>query len=121
MAEQRKSCILVADDSTTIRTLVCTLLTDRGYTVLPAADGVQALRLYVDHRDEIDGVILDEEMPGLGGHETLRALLAINPGVRAVLVSGGADATALGGFQALVLKPFKLPALLAAVERLVAR
>lgn len=119
MTDKRQPCILVADDSSTIRSLVSTLLADQGYAVVTAADGLQAVRVYVEHRKEIDAVILDEEMPGLGGHEALRALRAIDPEVRALLLSGGADPSVTAGFQAFVLKPFKVPDLLAAVGRLV--
>lgn len=65
--------ILVADDSKTVRTIVHTLLTEAGYDVVLAADGIQALELARAHRPSL--AILDIVMPGLDGYAVCEELL----------------------------------------------
>jgi two-component system chemotaxis sensor kinase CheA len=57
--------LIVADDSFTTRTLVCTLLSARGYDVTPAADGEEAWRLLQEKGADL--VVADVEMPRLDG------------------------------------------------------
>jgi two-component system chemotaxis sensor kinase CheA len=57
--------LIVADDSFTTRTLVCTLLSARGYDVTPAADGEEAWRLLQERGADL--VVADVEMPRLDG------------------------------------------------------
>lgn len=64
--------ILVADDDPEILALVARLLTKRGYQVLEAADGTQALE--IARRELPDLVVLDVMMPGKSGWEVAKAL-----------------------------------------------
>jgi PAS domain S-box-containing protein len=81
--------ILVADNEPSIIHLTQTILQRAGYRVLSAEDGRQALEIYRQKKGGIDLVILDENMPGLSGLETMNELLAINAEVRVLLVTGG--------------------------------
>ncbi|HTS00498.1 MAG TPA: PAS domain S-box protein [Bacteroidota bacterium] len=114
--------ILVVDDEETIRFLVRDILEEIGYTVLAAPDGREALALYARSRGNIDLVILDMTMPGLGGKETFVRLKGIDPRVRAILSTGYAEderareMLALG-VRAFVQKPYRVEELAAAVRR----
>jgi DNA-binding response OmpR family regulator len=64
--------ILVAEDSPTVRRLVCTRLVADGYEVIEALDGEQALTLAVSERPA--AIVLDKVMPKLDGFEVVRRL-----------------------------------------------
>jgi CheY-like chemotaxis protein len=80
--------ILVADDMASTLTLLKFELESRGFNVWLAVDGDDALDLYRRHRDEIDLVLLDVQMPGLDGPQTLEALQRLNPDVVGCFMSG---------------------------------
>jgi CheY-like chemotaxis protein len=84
----RKPGILIADDMALILTLLKLELESRGYNAWLAVDGDDALDLYRRHRDEIDLVLLDVQMPGLDGPHTLEALQQCNPHVVACFMFG---------------------------------
>ncbi len=64
--------ILIADDEAEIRELLRLYLENEAYTVLEAADGLMALRLFGSHH--VDLCILDVMMPGMDGFHVLREL-----------------------------------------------
>jgi DNA-binding response OmpR family regulator len=64
--------ILVAEDSRTVRRLVCTRLVADGYEVIEAEDGEQALALALSERPA--ALVLDKVMPKLDGFEVVRRL-----------------------------------------------
>lgn len=64
--------ILIADDSPSIRRLLETILKSKGYSVLIASDGREALKLAFDN--DVDAIIADHEMPNLSGSELFRIL-----------------------------------------------
>ena len=72
MADQ--SLVVVADDDALLRSLVEFKLKGRGYRVLTASDGDEALRLVQTHRPGL--VVLDAMMPGMDGVEVLRRIKA---------------------------------------------
>jgi len=69
---QKEPVVLVVDDEPDIRDLVAFHLERAGYTVLRASDGEQALGLLWD--EEIDLLVLDLMMPGIGGLEVLKSV-----------------------------------------------
>jgi len=115
--------IMVVDDEETIRFLVRDILEEMGYTVLAAADGAAALALYARNAGNVDLVILDMTMPGMGGRETFEKLKEFDPAVRAILSTGYAEderarqMLALG-VRAFVQKPYRVEELTAAVRRI---
>ena len=80
--------ILLVDDEKAIRSMGRTMLTRNGYKVLTAESGEQARRIYARRRDEISAVILDLNMPGMGGRKCFRELRKINPDVKVIISSG---------------------------------
>ncbi len=84
--------ILVAEDESAVRTLVCEMLTQFGYTVLHAPDGRQALRVLEEHRP-IDVLLTDVIMPVMGGPELAERARSLTPGVKVIYMSGYTDDT----------------------------
>lgn len=80
--------ILLVEDEAEVRQAGTLMLEWLGCTVLPAVDGVDGLRQYRAHRDRIDLVLLDLQMPNLDGAATLEALIALDPRVRVALCTG---------------------------------
>jgi signal transduction histidine kinase/ActR/RegA family two-component response regulator len=113
--------ILVVDDEPTIRELTQEALEDFGYAVLHAASGEEALDIYQEHGQTIALVLLDLNMPGMGGHKCLQELLRLNPTVRVVISSGysatGQAAESLkSGAVGFIGKPYQLKELEATVR-----
>ncbi len=67
--------ILVVDDSTTMRQMVCFTLTSAGHDVVEAADGNEGVA--AARQGKFDLVITDVNMPGMNGIELVRALRAL--------------------------------------------
>ena len=80
--------ILVAEDNDEVRRLAKEILTARGYTVIEAIDGDDAVRRFKAHKDGIDLLLLDVVMPKMNGKETHEAIKKINPRVRVLFTSG---------------------------------
>jgi two-component system response regulator AtoC len=77
--------ILVVDDEPSVCKALRRLLVAKGYNVLEAHDGDQALEVY--RRERPDVVLLDIRMPGMDGLETLRELKAIDQGANVIMVT----------------------------------
>jgi CheY-like chemotaxis protein len=105
--------ILLVDDEDVIVRLGKEILEALGYTVIVARNGDEAVEIYRGKNKEIDLVILDMIMPGMGGAETFDALRAINSGVKVVLSSGysvdGRPAKMLEkGCRSFIQKPYSM-------------
>ena len=59
-----------------------------GYQVMTASTGEEALEIYSSKSNEIDLIVMDLGMPGMGGHKCLRELLRMDPAVKVVIASG---------------------------------
>ncbi len=79
--------ILVVDDETLVREATTRLLAELGYEVSGAQDGDEAL-MRLSQGEEFDLVILDLQMPRLGGTETLSRLRDLQPNLKVILTSG---------------------------------
>jgi CheY-like chemotaxis protein len=103
--------VLLVDDEEIIRDLGADILEDRGYRVLLAADGREAIKIYKSRGEEISLVILDVVMPGIGGKETFEKLKALNPQIKVLLSSGYSAKGEVGeilkgGASGFVQKPY---------------
>jgi CheY-like chemotaxis protein len=76
---------LVVDDEEAVGYVFERYLAIKGYRVTVACSGEQALEAY--QADTPDLVITDYKMPGMNGDELLRRLRALDPGLRAVMIS----------------------------------
>jgi PAS domain S-box-containing protein len=114
--------VLVVEDEPSVRTTITRALQRTGFTVIAAVDGVEAVELFGQHRDEICCVLCDLTMPRMGGWETLTALRKLAPGLPVILSSGYDEAKVMEGHhpelpQAYLRKPYELKALLNAISR----
>jgi CheY-like chemotaxis protein len=80
--------ILVVEDNNLLRPIIAEMLEPYGYTVLLAADGVEALTVAAQHPGTIDLLLTDVVMPRLNGRELAERLLAKNPETRVLFSSG---------------------------------
>jgi CheY-like chemotaxis protein len=124
--EPRVPGILVVDDEPAIRTLLQAALPRYGFQVFLAASGQEALAIYRDHRTEIAAVLLDVQMPGLDGPQTLRTLQAIDPQIRCCFMSGnlgdyGEEELLDLGAALVIPKPFRIAEVLEALQRVADR
>lgn len=115
--------ILVVDDEAPIREIAKNSLKTYNYRVLTANDGVEAIALYAQYRDDIRLVLVDMMMPLMDGANTIRALQKINPQIKIVGSSGlvssiPAPDIGLTGAQAFLPKPYTAQALLQTIHHL---
>jgi len=121
MAEAGGTVLLVEDDHL-LRDMVEEMLAYLGFTVLTAADGLEAVEIFRQRQAEIDCVLSDLTMPRMDGWETLTALRQLSPDLPVILSSGYDEAQVMAGHhperpQAFLSKPYQLAALKAALTR----
>ncbi|MGE0085411.1 MAG: PAS domain S-box protein [Desulfococcaceae bacterium] len=80
--------ILLAEDEEAVRDMLIQTLKKNGYSVIPAQDGNEAIRLYQEHKHRIDIALLDLVMPGTGGLEVLEKIKSADPGLPVILMTG---------------------------------
>jgi two-component system cell cycle sensor histidine kinase/response regulator CckA len=117
--------ILLVEDEEGLRALNARGLTSRGYTVLEAGNGVEAIELLEKSGKPVDLVVSDVVMPEMDGPTLARELRSRNPGLKIIFVSGYAeDAFQKNlpehGQYAFLPKPFTLKQLVAAVKQTLA-
>ncbi|MBD1805263.1 response regulator [Microcoleus sp. FACHB-SPT15] len=115
--------ILVVDDEVAIREITKTSLEAYNYKVMTACDGIEAVALYAEHRDEISVVLTDMMMPSMDGLTTIRTLRKINPQVKIIAISGLASSDKLAavigtGVKTFLSKPFTTQELLKTLDGL---
>ncbi len=119
---KREATILVAEDEPALRELVVSILELCGYRVYQAGTGVEAIKVWRQHKEEIDLLLTDMVMPqGISGRQLAQQLQAENPNLKVIFTSGyspgiaGKDIAILEGFNFLP-KPYP-PGRLAQVVR----
>ncbi|MGA8441340.1 MAG: PAS domain S-box protein [Candidatus Sulfotelmatobacter sp.] len=85
--------VLVVEDEPALCRLISVSLEKRGYTVLAAEDGTEAIRILENNRDEIDLVVSDIMMPKLNGLELREKAILVRPDLRFLFISGYAEDT----------------------------
>jgi CheY-like chemotaxis protein len=118
--------ILLIDDEEMIISVGQELLTELGYKVLIAQSGLEAIEIYRQKYQDIDLVIMDMIMPGMGGGEAYDRLKEINPGVKVLLSSGysiNGQATKIlkRGCDGFIQKPFNMKQLSDRVHHIIGK
>ena len=115
--------ILLAEDESVVRKLICAILERHGYRVLTASNGVKALHVWREQRRTINLLLTDLVMPGgVNGLELARAVQAEEPRLKVVFISGYSAEVAgremeLRTGENFVQKPFVAGQLLETIRR----
>lgn len=109
---RKSGVVLLVDDEETILALVERMLQRAGFTVLTAADGLDAVALFKKHSAEIICVLLDLTMPRMGGDEALDELRRIRHDVPVILSSGYNEEDLIERFEGrglagVIQKPYR--------------
>jgi CheY-like chemotaxis protein len=83
--------ILAVEDDGTVRNIIVRILEDRGYTVLAAANGREAIKVANGYSGTIHLLLSDVIMPLMGGKELSQRISELRPGIRTVFMSGYTD------------------------------
>lgn len=113
--------VLIVDDEAAIREAVRDILELVEIETIMAANGQEAIDLFVQHRDRIKAILLDVRMPVMSGTETYEKLRELDSDVKIILSSGYDEKmTALNMTEDSALqflrKPYALDALLACIQ-----
>ena len=105
--------ILLVEDDEIILELGVEILKKQGYTIIRAKNGEEAIDIYNAESDRIDLLILDLNMPGMGGKKCLGELLTIDPKVKVVIASGYTDTGQIrdsleSGAAGFIRKPYQV-------------
>ncbi len=117
--------ILLVDDEEIILSVAKEMIQALGYQVLTARGGKAAVETYAAEKDQIDMVVLDLIMPGMGGGDVFDQLKRINPDVRVLLSSGysmdgQASAILRQGCRGFIQKPFSIQELSQKISEILA-
>ncbi len=119
-----KVTILVVDDEERMRRLVADFLMKKGYSVMEASDGEEAVDLYLEHRD-IALIILDVMMPKMDGWTAVKEIRQYSKVPIIMLTAKAGESDELQGFNLgvdeYVTKPFSPKVLVARVEAILRR
>ena len=118
--------VLVVEDEAGVRELACQFLRVKGYTVLEAAGGLEALAISRSHPGTIHLLLSDMVMPKMSGGELAAELRAVRPGIHVAFMSGYSEFSSgdVGGEfpEAPVLqKPFSPTSMVELVREALAR
>lgn len=116
-----KGTILVVDDEDVFREMLKDVLEYLGYEVLTARNGKEGIDVFTSNQSTIDLVILDMNMPVMGGRELFKELKRLQPGVKALLATGftlNEEAQTLmdEGVKGFIQKPFRMDTISKAID-----
>ncbi len=109
--------ILVVDDEKMVRDVTSNMLNLIGYESESAGDGAEAVEVYKkakESQQSFDAIILDLTIPGtMGGRETIKKLIEIDPEVKAIVCSGYSNDPVMAnfreyGFSGFLVKPYRV-------------
>ncbi|MBO5348916.1 MAG: response regulator transcription factor [Clostridia bacterium] len=117
--------ILVVDDESRMRKLIKDFLKIKGYEILEAADGEEALKIFEEKENSINLILLDVMMPKLDGWSVLRQIRQVSNVPIVMLTARGEEQDELFGFELgvdeYISKPFSPKILVARVEAILKR
>ena len=115
--------LLIVDDEESLRNLLATALSRKGYQTLTAASGLEAIDVINDPAKKIELVLLDLNMPGATGIEVLKIIRLCRPQTHVLVISGHITPAARAEFERLnqrdfIQKPYRLDELGRTLRRL---
>jgi two-component system, cell cycle sensor histidine kinase and response regulator CckA len=120
----RQDTILIVEDEPLMLRLLEKFFSQRGYYILAAADGEQAVEIYHSYKSRIDAVLLDIRLPKATGEKVFRRLKEENAAVKVVMASGylapGIKSDlGLAGVKGFVDKPYQLDELVEVLRNVI--
>ena len=117
--------VLVVDDESRMRKLIKDFLMQKGYSILEAGDGEEALKVFEENENKINLILLDVMMPKLDGWSVLRQIRQSSKVPIIMLTARGEEQDELFGFELgvdeYISKPFSPKILVARVEAILKR
>jgi two-component system, chemotaxis family, chemotaxis protein CheY len=115
--------ILIVDDAAFLRVRIAQVLTNNGYEIVEAANGQIAVDTY--QAEHPDCVLMDISMPEMNGLEALKAIRALDPQAKIIMVTAlGQQAMVreaiVGGARDIIVKPFEPDRVLDAIRKALA-
>ncbi len=132
VSDQQPACgsgrVLIMDDEEMVRDVASKILSNLGFSVVSSCDGAEAVELYQEAMQNglpFDVVIMDLTIPGgIGGKETIKKLLQVDTGVKAIVSSGYSNDPIMSqfkqyGFKGVVSKPYSVKTLSESVRNVI--
>lgn len=117
--------VLIVDDESRMRKLIKDFLMQKGYSILEAGDGEEALKVFAENENKIKLILLDVMMPKLDGWSVLRQIRQTSKVPIIMLTARGEEQDELFGFELgvdeYIAKPFSPKILVARVEAILKR
>ncbi|OPY66693.1 MAG: Blue-light-activated protein [Syntrophorhabdus sp. PtaU1.Bin002] len=115
--------ILVAEDNHDVRELIVSVLSDKGYTLVEAVDGKDAVEKFMKYKDTISLAVLDVVMPRKNGKEVYQEIQRVKPDTKVLFTSGYTGDVVLGkgirdGALNFISKPLSPAALVLKVREI---
>jgi two-component system, cell cycle sensor histidine kinase and response regulator CckA len=103
--------LLIVEDEKVLNENLHAILTEKGYTVLTAFDGLNAMNIYQERQQDIALVITDLGLPKMTGAEGLKRMKQLNPNAKIIVVTGYLDPDVKSeflkaGIQKIIYKPY---------------
>jgi len=122
---ESKGSILLVEDENMLLDLLKMLLEEKGYSVLTARDGREAIEVFKQYKDTISLVFSDLGLPRLGGWEAFLKMRKFNPHLKAILAGGYVEPKIKSeilraGAIDLIQKPYNPSEILSTVEKIIA-
>ena len=120
-SDARVATILIVEDEETLRLAVAKGLRRRGFSVIEASNGSEAMHVLGTHADEIDGVLLDVTIPGTSSREIFYKIQKTGPDLKVIVTSAYSKETVDTFFTGLridhfIRKPFQLADLVSLLQ-----
>ena len=118
-----KKTVLLVDDEKNIREVTSIQLKNAGLNILIASSGEEALEVYKANQGNIDVVIMDLNMPGMGGKNAIKTILSIDSGQNIIIASGYIDDREKQDISwsdtlVMVEKPYTAKSILTAIKKM---
>jgi len=113
LSHARVATLLIVEDEETLRLAVSKALRRRGFSVIEASNGSEAMLVLGTHKDEIDGVLLDVTIPGTSSREIFYKIQEMRPDLKLIVTSAYSKESVDTFFTGLridhfIRKPFQL-------------